>query len=396
MAGFWILLLAAHILSSCDGVLSSNTYYVERLYGEQLSIKLALGAEKLEFTSVDETEKLVLWSRFSQTKKGVVKGKEHDRTFNIQSVTYADQGTYTVLNIWNSKISIYLLKVATKTSSEKCVAGETFKIPLGSLSKNDATLHFLREDFNLTLVDHGLPVGNLHTDYMGRVQVTSNSIEVLNVNISDVGNYTLRDHLNRKLRIISLTLVDHHSRISASPLAAVLLLLGIPPCIYCCCCHRKNICKKDSHSTTTAAPTSTVKFDNSINPPEPPPAYVGPSIPTDPVPAYTPSYPGVGGSIVHPPPNPTLPPQPPYSEYAPPAMPSNSDFGIPSAQPPQYGGVPYNQPAPAGFVPMVCNAPATSVTPLLSLPQLEAQNPAQYTGKDVLDTSDAAIQFNMK
>lgn len=87
------------------------------------------------------------------------------------------------------------------------MAGETFRIPLGQLVKNDATLHFSNEDFNLTLVDHGSPVGNLHPDYMGRIQVTSNSIEVLNVNVSDVGNYTLSDRLNRKVKIISMYLV---------------------------------------------------------------------------------------------------------------------------------------------------------------------------------------------
>lgn len=87
------------------------------------------------------------------------------------------------------------------------MAGETFSIPLSGLAKDDVTLQFINQDFNLTLVDHGSPVGNSHPDYMGRIQVTPNSIELLSVNVSDVGNYTLRDRLNRRVMIVSMYLV---------------------------------------------------------------------------------------------------------------------------------------------------------------------------------------------
>ncbi|XP_053477881.1 uncharacterized protein LOC128605979 [Ictalurus furcatus] len=251
---------------------------------------------------------------------------------------------------------------------------------------------------------------------MGRIQVTSNSIEVLNVNVSDVGNYTLSDRLNRKVKIISMYLVDQHQGISTGPLTTLLLLLGIPPCI--CCCFRNKNCKKRRQPTTN---TTVVKFDNQVNPPGPPPAYVNPQAPAGPPPGYTPPYPAVGESIVHPPPNPIFPPQPPCSGYpsTSPAMPPKPDFNpecsnqnplyppassFPPAQPPQWSDAPYTQPAPAGFAPVMYNAPAgpepatgeiTAMTPLLTPPQPEvAQNPAPYTATDVLNSSDSNVQFN--
>lgn len=99
------------------------------------------------------------------------------------------------------------MALAAKRSSQDCVAGETFKITLGDLRRNDATLHFSNEDFNLTLVKHGSPVGNSHPDYLGRIRVTDYNIEVLNVNVSDVGNYTLTDRLNRTAKLIFMNLV---------------------------------------------------------------------------------------------------------------------------------------------------------------------------------------------
>lgn len=100
-----------------------------------------------------------------------------------------------------------LIVLKAKRSIQDCVAGETLTISLSGLSKDDATLHFSSQDFNLTLVERGSPVGNLRPDYMGRIKVTSKNIEVLGVNVSDVGDYTLRDHLNRKVKIISMKLV---------------------------------------------------------------------------------------------------------------------------------------------------------------------------------------------
>ncbi|XP_058238029.1 uncharacterized protein LOC131347700 isoform X2 [Hemibagrus wyckioides] len=385
MQTFWILLLAAQFACSCFAFLT-KTYLEQRMYGDQLSIRLSSGAEKLQFTSADEREQEVYWSRSSKAKRGVVTGRNDDRKFVIHSVTFDDEGTYTVMNYWNSKSSIHYLKVITKRSSQDCVAGESLSIYLLGLPKNDATLHFSNHDFNLTLVERGSPVGNLHPEYMGRVQVTKTSIEVLNINVSDVGNYTLRDPLNRKVRIISMNLVDSHGGSNAGPLAALLLLLGIPPCICCCC--RKRICKKTSQSNTNNTTTTTVKYDNQINPPGPPPAYGSPEASAGPTPGYTPGYPAMGESIVHPPPNPVFPPQPPYSGYPAtlPAMPHNPNplyppiSGYPPAQPPQWSEAPSYQPPPAGFAPVTYNASAgpepvkgeiPPTAPLLAPPQSE-------------------------
>lgn len=87
------------------------------------------------------------------------------------------------------------------------MAGETLSITLTGLLNNHATLRFSSQDYNITLVERGFPVGNSHPDYMGRIKLTSSSIELLNVNVSDVGNYILSDHLNRKVKIIYMNLI---------------------------------------------------------------------------------------------------------------------------------------------------------------------------------------------
>lgn len=63
---------------------------------------------------MDETEQDVLWTKWHATKKGTVTGLSDDRNFVIRSVTFDDQGTYTVLSALNRKTSIYLLKVISK------------------------------------------------------------------------------------------------------------------------------------------------------------------------------------------------------------------------------------------------------------------------------------------
>ncbi|XP_060782370.1 wu:fc21g02 isoform X2 [Neoarius graeffei] len=408
MQGFWILLLAA-LTYSCATLTKTKTYRVELMYGKEFTIKLPVGSEKLTFISADSSQKNVLWDKYVGAKRGSVTGRDDDKKFTIRSVTFEDEGTYSVLNFWDKKAAIYLLKIIPKTGVQNCVAGENLRIDLSGLSKNDATLHFSSQYYNLTLVERGSPVGNLHAEYLGRITLTSTGIDILNVNVSDVGNYTLTDRLNRKVKIISMVLVDHHG-VNGAPFMGLLMLLGIPPCIFCCC--RKRICKKRNQPTNTT--TTTVKFDNQINPPGPPPAY-NPAVPSGPTPAYTPGYPAGGENIVHPPPNPTFPPQPPYSGYpAPsPAFPPNPAFnpayppvsGFPPAQPPQWSGAPYNQPAPADFAPVMYNAPTgpepvkgemTPVTPLLTPPQPEvAQPPAPSAGDNVLHSSDFAVHFNI-
>ncbi|XP_060728942.1 DNA-directed RNA polymerase II subunit RPB1-like isoform X1 [Tachysurus vachellii] len=453
MEGLWILLLAVHIIYYCAAFTTTKTYYEELMYGQTLSIRLPDDAVSLEFISVDESRTDVLWSKASITKRGTVSGSNSDKRFVIHSVTYDDQGKYTLINYWHQKTSIHLLMVVAKRSIQNCVAGESLNIYLGGLPTVDATLRFSNQDLNLTLVERGSAVGNFHPDYMGRIKVTSSNIQLLNVNVSDVGSYTLSDRLNRKIKIISMNLVDHHEGVSAGPLMSLLILLGIPPCIFCYC--RKKTCRKNNQPTTTInTTTATVKYDNQINPPGPPPGYANPAAPTagytpgytpvgestvhpppnptfppqqpysgypatspamPPNPGHTPGYPPVGEGTVYPPPNPAFPPQPPYSGYpaTSPAMPINPPYnpvypaasGFPPAQPPQWGGPPCNQPVPAGLAPVMYNAPAGSEpvkgeippsTPLLAPPQPEVpQPPAPGTGTNVLTSSGSAVQFNV-
>lgn len=100
-------------LGSCLAFLT-KTYREQQTYGDQLSIRLSSGAEKLQFTSADELEQDVYWSKSSKAKRGVVTGRNDDRKFVIHSVTFDDEGTYTVINYWNSKSSIHYLKVISK------------------------------------------------------------------------------------------------------------------------------------------------------------------------------------------------------------------------------------------------------------------------------------------
>lgn len=89
----------------------TKTYHEELVYGEKLSIRLSVGSEKLQFTSVNETKQDVLWSRFSAPKRGIVTGKlmSNYRKFIIRSITFDNQGTYR-----NIKMCIHLLKVICK------------------------------------------------------------------------------------------------------------------------------------------------------------------------------------------------------------------------------------------------------------------------------------------
>lgn len=95
---------------------TTKTYYEKLMYGQQLSIKLPTEAHKLHFISANESREEVLWSNqiFSITKRGNVVGSGNDKIFVLRSVTFDDQGTYTLINLWSQKISIHLLNVVGK------------------------------------------------------------------------------------------------------------------------------------------------------------------------------------------------------------------------------------------------------------------------------------------
>ncbi|KAK2852386.1 hypothetical protein Q7C36_007587 [Tachysurus vachellii] len=230
---------------------------LKRIHGQQLIIKLPIWYKKLEFSSEKEKQS-VLWPSCAQHTRKYVKGSGYKRQFIINPVTYNDQGTYTRWNYRDQVSSVFKLEVFTATHIKDCEDGKTFTISLDGLAKEDVTLLFTNEDSNITLVEHGLPVNNSHNHFSERIQVTSSDIQVLNIGVSDMGNYTLTDHEGRKVKVIT-----PHFVYKAKPLLALLLLLLIPALI--CCCYGDKIYKKCTRSTTTTAASTTmsaVKTEN--------------------------------------------------------------------------------------------------------------------------------------
>uniref|UniRef100_A0AAY5EN75 Immunoglobulin V-set domain-containing protein n=1 Tax=Electrophorus electricus TaxID=8005 RepID=A0AAY5EN75_ELEEL len=250
-------------IDSCAVKLDS----IQLKHGFQLSFKLLKEAQSLEFSALNGKVQYTIWSSSVKPKKGQVTGWGNDKRFIIKSVTFDDQGNYTQKSLKRT--------VLVNVKVKECVAGETLKIPLRGLTSRQATLDFYSHDLNLTLVDHGLPIGKSHPNYYERLKVTTETIEVLNVSVSDMGNYTLQDDRGRKVLMVIMKLVDHHEK-KLNPLVALMLLLGIPAGVCCCC--RKRIFKKSGHPTTT----TNVQSGNLIPPPGPPPSYntvVDPAVP---------------------------------------------------------------------------------------------------------------------
>ncbi|KAI4881222.1 hypothetical protein NFI96_033458 [Prochilodus magdalenae] len=369
MWGFWMLLGATFLTESFAVV----TDYKEVMYGDTFTIKMpATRTDYLEFTSADETLQYTIWPRGIVTRRGVVFGSGEDRRFTIGVANFNDQGTYTQRNFWRNVVKITKVKVATKRQTTNCVAGETLSIYLQGIRKDEASLKFSNQNENIILVHQGSLMRNV-SDFFDRIQVTSSSIEVKHVNVSDVGNYTLFDGQHRKAMIVLLNLVDHHEGFKAGPLMALMLLLGIPAGICCCC--RKRIFKRRNQSNATTVVHSEVVNHG------PPPAYNNPVPPTGPGPMYAPGYPTAGMGNVPPPADPAYPAQPQYGGQ--PGIPPNpnesgalqmytpgypapggSTVHPPPSDPafppqPQYGGQPTMPPNP-GFTPMMYNAPAAS------------------------------------
>lgn len=96
---------------------------------------------------------------------------------------------------------ILLIPLKDATHIQDCEVGKTFKISLDGLAKEDIVLHFTNQDFNITLVEYGLPVGN--NRFSERIQVTGSDIQVLNIDVSDMGDYMLTDREGRKVKVIT-------------------------------------------------------------------------------------------------------------------------------------------------------------------------------------------------
>lgn len=92
----------------------------------------------------------------------------------------------------------------------ECIPGETLSISLEGIKPVDATLRFYNNHSVVTLVDHGVPVANADPDYINRLKVSGENIKVLNVNVSDVGRYTLIDHKGRPVSNNTMILVGKY------------------------------------------------------------------------------------------------------------------------------------------------------------------------------------------
>ncbi|XP_062377219.1 wu:fc21g02 isoform X2 [Sardina pilchardus] len=392
-------------------VLNVDCYYTTReklAHGRRLTIKISKETEKLEFKPEDGSSMETIWSRgqFRPTKGRLTgsssSSSSSDQRWELQTVVFDDEGTYSLKDYWNKETKSILLDVITEHNYINRVAGEDLSISLEGSNHHEATLQFTGEAGNFTLVRDGAPVGNDLGDYAGRVKISASGIIIKNVNTSDVGRYKLFDRRDRPVSVTRMTLVDKHEYAEPNPLLALLLLLGIPAGI-CCCCRKKIFRKK---ATTTA--THVIHTDGP--PPGGPPSYNTPSTPMvppgsggqvfyhgptpDPNAGYAPGYPAGGGTIP-PPQNPGYgqPMGPPLNPgYGQPAMPQGPGFQPgydpqnpvypPTAGPvaPQWNGPPpnqYNPAAPPGYAPVAYSAPPpTSAEPRKEEIKMNEMSPA--------------------
>ncbi|KAK2909073.1 hypothetical protein Q8A67_004910 [Cirrhinus molitorella] len=424
MLSVWTLLATAICAGSVSAI-SQRTV----IHGHQLSLELPERTKKLNFASADESEEYTVWEHNSyglqpgKASKGVVSSASKGWTFRIRQVTFDDEGTYTLYNHFGSTITTYIVKVKTNREVIDRVAGETLAISLSGLKQSDATLNFYSNYSSVTLVENGVPVGRNQPDYINRLKVTSDNIQILNVNVSDLGRYELTDSKRRVASDNTMILVDQHDYTPNKGLIA-LLLLGIPGGICFCC--RKRICRRCRTTKSYTGQPNTVPMsipcsDNVANP-------VGPVVPVVPIAPGGPGDPGQGYIAGYPPhpdqgqihyPYPTVPSGPPavplnpgfYPEYVPqnPVYPPDFGPGLPPAQPPQWNNPPpqYNSPAPVNYTPVMNSAPPgpeptgsntnelPPTAPLLT-PQPESQpSGTSSISMDILNSSDTGVQFDI-
>ncbi|XP_060782372.1 uncharacterized protein LOC132889659 isoform X2 [Neoarius graeffei] len=205
---FWILLLACNLMpGTCiDESWTDDIEHLDLTYGQQLSITLSSVTAKLKFIPVNKPQATIIWSKGIQAKKGQVISSEEERRFIINFVTFDDQGNYTELNVLDEVEVVHSVMVLSKRRIQKCMPGKNLSISLDGLSKDDVKLQYSSKDFNLTLVEHGSPVGNSQPGYWGRIHMTTKNIQVHILDGSDVGMYTLRDRENNKVMIVTLNI----------------------------------------------------------------------------------------------------------------------------------------------------------------------------------------------
>ncbi|XP_067297320.1 wu:fc21g02 [Pseudorasbora parva] len=406
MLSAWTLLAAAICAVPVSALSRRNI-----IHGRQLLLDLPERTTRLDFISADEKDHFTIWEHKtlsvwpSKPSKGQVNSVSQGWTFRINHVTFDDEGTYNLFNNFGAPISSYTVKVDSNREIIERVAGEKLTIPLQGLKQSDATLRFYSNSSSVTLVENGVPVGKNYPDYISRLKVSSDVIQVLNVNVSDLGRYELTDYKGRLVSNNTMILVDQHAHVPATGLLA-LLLLGLP-CGVCICC-RKRICNR-CRSTKSHTPTVESNTLNTV------PAYntvINPAVPGGP------GGPGQGYNAGYPPnPNQGQMNYPPPTEWSgQPAVSPNPGFhpeyvpqnpvyppGVPPAQPPPFNAPPtqYNPSAPMNYTPMMYSAPPPgpqeppSTAPLLT-PQPEPHQSAMSSvPMDILNSGDSSVQFDI-
>ncbi|TRY89966.1 hypothetical protein DNTS_001688 [Danionella cerebrum] len=382
------------------GVLGSAIAAIPKriTHGHMLTLDLPERTEKLQFVSADESDQYTIWEHKalslwpSKPSKGQVTSANDGWTFRLKQVTFEDAGTYILRNHFGSTVSSYTVTVLPNKEVIERIAGETLYISLAGLKQTDATLSFYGNYSKITLVEDGVPVGNSHPDYISRLKVNRDWIQILHVNVSDLGRYVLTDQKGRYVSNSTMILVDQHSYSSNTGLIG-LLALGLP-CGICFCC-RKRICKgcqkKKSYSTPVQTPDS-----NPI--PMTAPCSVPVTDPGAPGQGYVAGYPANPdlGPIHHPPPQwsgqPAVPPNdgyqpgmnPPNPVYAPESAP-----GGPPLQPPPWNAAPpqYNPSGPVGYYPG--NVPPNPVYP----PEAGPPQPPQWNPPPTQYNPSAAVNY---
>lgn len=411
-----LLLLLTSLSAFTDSYIVHDQH--ERLqHGRRLRIYLPKSTEKLEFIPADDPRQImVYWDkhRHSRPIRGSISGSGNDRHWYLDQVTYDDQGTYTQKDFWDKEMSTLKVAVSAKNDFIKRIPGESLSIPLDGIRAEEASLSFSGEGGNFTLVRDGARVSQDLPDYFDRVRTHSRTIEILAVNVSDVGRYRLTDRKDRLVSVTKMDLTDHHDTVNGNPLMALLLLLGIPAGICCCC--RKKIFKSKA---TTAHTIQTS-----------PGAVLPPSGPTGPCPPYNQPQPGyypppgtdLGPSIHPPPPAPGPqwngpPPSPGFNPAYPPQNPAYPPAGAPqwNGPPPAAGPYPGAYPppsAPMGYAPAMYSEPPPKeeikmeemapppTEPLLApptqaSPTAPAGAPVAPDNKDSMHTTNTAATFEI-
>ncbi|KAJ3614661.1 hypothetical protein NHX12_018232 [Muraenolepis orangiensis] len=247
----------------------------ERLdHGRLLKIYLPKSTEKLEFMPVDRPGDTMLYWENNGHRSVVLCSTGEEQT----------QGTYIQKDYWNKEIS-----------------------SVKGIAMLDASLSFFGNHANVTLVHDGTLVSQNLPDYWDRVILKHGSIEIRDVNTSDVGRYILTD---RRDRVVSITRME---------------LTGTTATF------TKKIFKQKASTASTIQATPERQQPPPGGPAGPPPSYHpgGPGAPGGP----TVFYHGPNAGI-----NPAYPPQyPMYPPSGPGYMPPPSGPGyMPPAQPPQW------------------------------------------------------------